>query len=378
MKVVDHMNAPDRYQQDLETLHEDLAAANMAPTWKYVSEFVAKEPRVSFRPWLWRWDDVIPLLMRSGDLITPERGAERRSMEHVNPDLKPFFSTSHTLATAFQLVRPGERAPAHRHAAGAIRFAARSKGGAVYTRVQGERLLMEENDLLLTPAGAWHEHANDTTDDIVWLDALDFPLVNLLQASVFEPGESDACALKPDNFSRKHLGLYRPAGWSAYPESHPVMRYPWAEMKQALDAFEGEAGNSYDGIVLDYVNPITSGPTLPTILCRAQLLRPGEATEAHRSTSSTVYYAISGSGTTVIDGVAFDWSPGDVFVVPNWCWHEHVNGRAASYLFSVTDEPVMIALGMYREVALATGGRRQQVTGRFQPESSPGSKRRVA
>jgi len=356
------MNATN-YTAALEALHSDLSAAHMAPTWKYVSEFVAREPRVSYRPWLWRWDDVIPLLMRAGDLITPERGAERRSMEHVNPDLERFYSTSHTIATALQLVRAGERAPAHRHAAGAIRFAARSKGGAVYTRVQGERLMMEENDLLLTPAGAWHEHANETADDIIWLDALDFPLVNLLQASVFEPGEGEVCASKADGFSRRHLSLYRPAGWSTYPEPQPVMRYPWTEMKLALDDLSEEVGSVHDGILLEYINPQCSGPTLPTMSCRAQLLRPDEATAAHRATSSTVYYAISGRGTTVIDGTAFDWGPGDVFVVPTWAWHEHINGAGPSYLFAVTDEPVLRTLGMYREQPFAGG--RQAITGRF-------------
>jgi len=108
---------PVEFEAQLEALHAELAAANMAPTWKYVSEFVSRQPRTSYRPWLWKWHDVIPLLMRAGDLITPERGAERRSMEHVNPDLKPFYTTSHTIATAFQLVRAGESAPAHRHAA---------------------------------------------------------------------------------------------------------------------------------------------------------------------------------------------------------------------------------------------------------------------
>lgn len=351
----------------LEALHEAMAAANMAPTWKYVSEFVARQPRVHYRPFLWRWADVLPLVQRSGELITPERGAERRSMEHVNPDLKPYYSTSHTIATAFQLVRAGERAPAHRHAAGAVRFAARSRGGVVYTRVQGERLMMAENDLLLTPAGTWHEHGNETGDDIIWLDALDFPLVNLLQASVFEPGDSDACPARPDGFTNRRLGLYRPAGWGAYPEAQPVMRYPWADMKQALDALAGEAGSPYDGILLEYVNPLTSGPTLPTLSCRAQLLRADEATAAHRSMSSTVYYVISGAGKTVIDGVEFHWTPGDVFVVPNWAWHEHVNGAAPSHLFSITDEPVMRTLGLFREQPFDGPGKRQAVTGRFDP-----------
>jgi gentisate 1,2-dioxygenase len=335
----------------LEVLHEDMRRANMAPTWKYVSEFVAKSPRVSYRPFIWKWGDIEPLIMRSGDLITPERGAERRSMEHVNPDLVPFYSTSHTIATAFQLVRPGEHAPAHRHAAGAIRFAAKSKGGTVYTRVQGERLMMQENDLLLTPAGTWHEHANETGHDIIWLDALDFPLVNLLQASFFEPGEGEVSPPKPDGYTARQLGLYRPAGWSPYTESHPVMRYPWVDMRKALDDLAGEAGSPFDGILLDYVNPLNSGPTLPTLGCRAQLLRPSERTQQHRASSSTVYYVISGEGQTQVAGQSLKWAPGDVFVVPTWAWHHHVNGKEPAYLFSVTDEPVLRALGMFREEA---------------------------
>src|SRR5690606_30687189 len=114
-------------------------------------------------------------------------------------------------------------------------FAAKSQGGTVYTKVQGERLYMEENDLLLTPSWTWHEHGNETEHDIVWLDALDFPLVNLMHASLFEPGEGEVCDAKPDGYSKKAMDLYRPVGWAPYPESHPVMRYPWADMKDALD-----------------------------------------------------------------------------------------------------------------------------------------------
>jgi gentisate 1,2-dioxygenase len=359
------MNVEVSINDSLEQLHDDLAAANLAPTWKYVAEFVAMEPRVSYRPWLWRWNDVLPLLMRAGDLVTLERGAERRSMEHVNPDLKSAFSTSHSIATAVQLVRPGETAPAHRHMAGAIRFAAQSKGGSVFTKVQGERLMMEENDLLLTPNGMWHEHRNDTDENIIWLDALDFPLVNLLQASVFEAGSGAVVADRPDDFSRRRLALFRPTGWGEYPETHPVVRYRWVEMRAALEAERSSAGSPFDGIILEYVNPITSGPTLPTMSCRAQLLRPDERTLAHRATSSTVYFVVEGEGVSIIAGIEFHWGKGDVFVVPNWAWHEHRNSGADAVLFSVTDQPVMAALGMFREQALIENGGRQNITSQF-------------
>lgn len=360
------MDRADRRNDSLDALHADMATSDMAPTWVYVSEFVAKQPRVSYRPWLWKWQDVIPLLMRAGDLVTPERGAERRSMEHTNPDLKFSFSASHTLATAFQLVRAGEMAPAHRHQAAAIRFAARSKGGDVYTKVQGEKLYMEENDLLLTPSWMWHEHANNTDSDIIWLDVLDFPLVNLMQASIFEPGEHGVGGDRRDGYSTDRLGFYRPAGWSPYPEPHPVLRYPWVDMHAALERARGEEGSPFDGILLEYVNPTNSGPTLPTMSCRAQLLRANEATRAHRAIASTVYFVIGGSGTTVIDGMRFEWGRGDVFVIPNWSWHEHIAGAADCFLFSVTDEPVMRMLGLYREEVFPAKGGRQDVHSRFE------------
>jgi gentisate 1,2-dioxygenase len=327
----------------LDLLHADLAAAYMAPTWVHVSEFVAVEPRVGYRPWLWRWDTVIPLLERAGDLITPERGAERRSMEHVNPDLRPQYATSHSIATALQLVRAGERAPAHRHAAAAVRFAARSRGGQVYTRVDGETLPMQENDLILTPAWSWHEHANETPHDIVWLDALDFPLVNLMQASLFEPGASQA---------ERATGT-----------SRSELRYPWSEMHARLEEFRSTEGDPYDDLLLPYVSA-DGGPTLPTMSCRAHLLRSGFHGRARRSTASTVYFVIAGGGAMVIEGVRFDWRRGDVFVVPNWRWHEHAAGAEDSWLFSVTDHPVMQRLGLYREQAMHDDGH-QVVIGRF-------------
>ena len=355
---------------ELEQLHDDMEKACLVPTWKYVSEFVSVKPKVTYRPYLWRWGEVLTYLRRAGDLITPERGAERRSMEHTNPDLRAQFTTSHTIATAVQLVKAGERAPSHRHMAGAIRFAASSRGGRVYTRVEGEALMMEENDLLLTPSGMWHEHVNDTEHDIVWLDALDFPLVNLLQASWFEPGnETRPIPAYADGYTAARLGNARPVGWSSYPPGTPRMRYAWSEMHAALDRLKEEEGSAFDGVILEYVDPITSGPTLPTMSCRAQLLRAGEHTRAHRTLSSTVYFVIEGEGASVIGGMRFDWRKGDVFVIPNWQWHEHRNeGSRPAMLFSVTDQPVMDKLGMFREEAFPDNGGRQFVAGSFRDD----------
>lgn len=352
----------------LDALHADLARAHACPTWVYVSAFVPREPAAGYRPYLWKWAAFHSLLHRAGELVTPERGAERRSIEHVNPDLVASYSASHTLATAFQLVLPSEVAPAHRHTPAAIRFVIQGGGGEVYTTVQGEKLLMEEHDLILTPRWTWHEHANETGRQIVWLDVLDYPLVNLLRGCFFEPYPGDRQRVtKPLDFTAQRIGPVRPA-WERYPEEAPLVRYAWTDTAAALAAMRDAAGSPFDGLLLEYRNPFTSGPTLPTMSCAVQLLRPREATRAHRATSSTVYYVMRGDGQSVIAGTRLDWAQGDVFVAPPWAWHEHRNpSDTDALLFSVSDRPVLDAFGLYREEALADDDGRQAVTSVFEP-----------
>ena len=90
---------------------------------------------------------------------------------------------------------------------------------------------------------------------------------------------------------------------------------------------------------------------MPTIQCALSLLRPGQETEAHRHTSTVIYHAFRGRGSSFIGEERFDWEAGDSFVVPLWHPHRHSN-RAASeeaILFSMSDAPVLKSLGLYRE-----------------------------
>jgi gentisate 1,2-dioxygenase len=274
------------------------------------------------------------------------------------------------MATAFQLVRPGEVAPAHRHTAAAVRFVVQGGGGEVYTAVQGEKLLMEEHDLLLTPSWTWHDHANQTGRDIIWLDALDYPFVNFMRASFFEPHAAERQPLtKPVHFTAHRVGLVRPTA-ERYPEPVPLVRYAWTDTAATLEALRDTPGSPFDGLLLEYVNPFTSGSTLPSFACHVQMLRPAEHTRSHRATSSTIYYAMRGTGYSVVDGQRLDWAKGDVFMIPPWVWHEHANqADGDSLLFSVCDRPMLEAFGIYREEALASDDGHQAVTSVFEPVS---------
>ena len=74
-----------------------------------------------------------------------------------------------------QILNPGEIAPPHRHSMAALRFILQGKGA--YTIVEGEKFVMEAGDLILTPQGTWHEHANEGTEPMIWIDGLDVPLI---------------------------------------------------------------------------------------------------------------------------------------------------------------------------------------------------------
>src|SRR5260370_39762015 len=94
-----------------------------------------------------------------------------------------------------------------------------------------------------------------------------------------------------------------------------------------------------------------------------QMLRPGIHTKAHRQVNSAVYHVHEGRGATIIDGIRFDWEKGDIFVIPSWKYHEHINGSKdeRAILFSIQDTPILVALGKYREEALSANGGAQIV-----------------
>jgi gentisate 1,2-dioxygenase len=80
-------------------------------------------------------------------------------------------------------------------------------------------------------------------------------------------------------------------------------------------------------------------------------------TQKHRHNNATIYHVFRGCGYTTIENQRFDWSERDVFVIPGWHWHEHVNPSISSdaILISYTDEPLLRILGILREESSAPG-----------------------
>jgi gentisate 1,2-dioxygenase len=313
------------------------------------------EQEEDLKPWLWRWPVIYSCLQEAGQVVPLGKVDDpnnRRTVQLRNPGQSR--GVSRTLGMSVQLVNPGETAECHRHTNAALRFVIESKGTT--TTVEGERILMEPGDLLLTPNWTWHDHANFTDGQAIWLDVLDGRLTRLLGANfhqLYSEGTVQPIT-KPDGYSKQRLGSIRPRVATMTNQAFPYA-YKWSDTKQALEEL-AQAGETdpYDGVLLEYTNPVTGGPTMPTIGCWIQMLRPGETTKRHRHTGITISHVVQGEGATLAgkrEMEKLEWAQRDCFFVPSWCWHEHHNTSSTkpAIIFSVTDRPVMEALCLYRE-----------------------------
>ena len=310
-------------------------------------EGLPPHPMTAVEPCLWKWADVRESLLRAGEVISLEQ-SERRVVRLVNPGLNDRPFATHTLQISFQYVKPGENARAHRHTPAALRFVV--EGNGAYTTVNGQKCVMEPGDLILTPKLSWHDHSNDSTAPMLWLDGLDFPLVTALHQVMQERyPERRQPIEKSSEAVMDKLGASLRHGVPLADFFH----YKWRDTEQTLLALAGSpAGRDrYDGYLLEYRNPLTGGPTMTTIQCALQLLPAGDETASHRHTSTSIYHVFRGEGATQIGERRFDWRQGDSFVVPLWHPHRHLNSSSSkeAILFSMSDAPVLKALDLYRE-----------------------------
>lgn len=335
----------------LQRFDEELAAVNMRGQWQYeelLNKVIGGPPPAGVAH-IWPWELLQEKLDKARDAL-PESFTARRNLSFFNPGLER-GGTTQTILMGVQMVRPGEVAWAHRHSIAAIRFVIQGHPD-LYTVVDGEKQPMEAYDLVLTPGWSWHDHHNESTGDAIWVDILDVPFVIGLNQTFYEPYGEATQPLRQGQADHigARAGLLRPV-WERLARENIPFRYAWKDVLPQLLALADSEGSPYDGVVLDYVNPMTGGPTLPTLGCSVQLLRPGEETKPHRHTSSAVYFVVHGAGRTTVDGKEIDWKQHDAFVVPNWSWHHHANLSSVddAILFSANDIPILQPFGLYRE-----------------------------
>lgn len=332
----------------LDNFYQELAEKDLQPLWE-LHGLLTTTPTVAAIPYRWRAKDLRDLGERAGRLVPVERGGDRRVLSLCNPGLGGAPFATATLWGAVQYLGPGETAPAHRHTPAALRFVLAGEG--VWTLVNGDPLAMSAGDLILTPSWTWHEHHNPGDTPMSWFDALDLPLVRALDAVFFEPGPDAeaATATVPRSASERRYGggpgllPGEGAASGAAPPYSPLLRYPWADTDLALrDQLAGA-----DHAHLRFADPTSGRDVMPTMRCEMHRYLPGHTAPATRRTRSALVAAFGGSGALVLEGTRFDVGPGDLVAVPSWT-AVRVHADEPLDLFTVSDAPVLEALGLHR------------------------------
>lgn len=362
--IAGRANVPDT--QELLDYYAQLDSLQAGALWTVANKIEPWEPRSASVPVIWRYKDLRPHVLRSVELVSPEK-AGRRVVYLNNPGRRDVAAAVGWLYSGLQVMHPGELASAHAHSHSALRFIMEGRGA--YTIVDGHKMTLGANDFVLTPNGTWHEHGVTADGSpCIWQDGLDIPLVNALEAGFYAVHpDLQQSVTHPVNDSTALWGnaALRPqvSGWTK-PYS-PLFKYEWGPTYEALKrAATVGVGSPFDGVLMNYVNPATGGPVMPTIGASMQLLRAGEHTKAHRHTGSFIYQVAKGQGYSIINGQRLDWQERDIFCLPSWMFHEHVNTSSSddACLFCFNDLPVMHALGLYREEALSENEGHQSVT----------------
>jgi gentisate 1,2-dioxygenase len=250
-----------------EDFYAELAKQNMAPLWSVLSTLVPAEPPQTLRGALWRYEDARDHLMRAGEIISAEE-AERRVLILENPSVPGEARATQTLYAGLQLILPGEIAPCHRHTQSALRFVMEGEGA--YTAVDGEKAFMSPFDLILTPAGAWHDHGNPSSSPTIWLDGLDIPMVSAFGVG-FAEKLPDARAQHPETRQPgetivRHGAALRLVEDRPPPRANPLFHYPYAMWRDALLHMAQRATpDPASGVTMEFVDPRTGGSVSPTM-----------------------------------------------------------------------------------------------------------------
>ena len=276
------------------------------------------EPTHEFNACNWNWHKARELLDTAAKSIDP-RVAERRNIRMANTASEKRTSLN-TIHTSYQMVAPGEFARAHRHTVNAGRLILESSGA--FTTLNGEKIYMEPNDIILTPNWVWHGLGNDNDElGAFWIDFLDDPLVSSLKTIFFEVRDEDYQAMETNQNSPYHI--------------------KWRDLEKKLEMSDPSMDESYGyRIKLDT-------PSIPSMDLFMERFDNKMTTRAIKSTANHIFVCVEGSGRTEVEDVSFTWERGDVVAVPSWKSFFH-SSFVKSTLLEITDQPLMEMLGWYR------------------------------
>lgn len=324
-----------------------LTAQNLVPLWPSLRAVLPPgKPGPRTLPTHWSYEALRPLLLQAGEL-TPIEKAERRVLVLANPGhgLEKMQASS-CMYLGMQLLLPGEWAPAHKHTPNAVRMIVEGEGA--YTTVDGEKCPMSRGDLILTPTGLWHEHGHDGSAPVVWLDVLDLPLVYYMEASYVTEGEAQTVKAEAAERAYQRGGLVPSPVFARGTKRYPMLRYPWAEARAALQTLAA-LQPQIEAVQVAYVNPETGGDCQNILGFSALMLRPGETLRLPARSPAMVFHQIEGGADIAVEGRSFTLAEADTCCVPGFTPVTLKNRSAdqPAFIFVADESPLHKKLGVY-------------------------------
>jgi len=328
--------------RSIEEIESDARARGLAPMWRRPG--MRAHPASKCPPQHWPYEQVKSFLLEAAPEISPE-DCERRVLVLESKGLPNSWYLSPTLFAGVQMLLPGETAAAHRHTQAACRFA--FEGAGVYAAVEGERLLVEPGDLLITPRWAWHDHGHEGTDPALWLDVLDVPLVAHLDAEFREWSNSTTQVIAAPTGSSEAM-----FGHGLTPvevSGSSLKRYPYKRAREAIAHLLKT--NQIDprwGAKLEYRDPSSGGSILPAITAFLQGLPKGFKSQRRKTTETTLLVLVEGAATVKAGEAVYHLKPKDIVLVPSW-EPLVIESTQETIIFSVSNKPLLDKLDLWRE-----------------------------
>lgn len=337
----------------LTHFYEEINPFNLLPLWE---RKVKLEPGSHCVPAHWPFSMMRPLLEKSVDLIS-KKEADRRVLVMENPSLRGTSFIANSLFAGQQIIMPGEIAPAHRHSPNALRFIVEGEGA--YTCVRGEKIPMLPGDFIVTPNWSWHDHGNEGTHAVIWMDGLDTPFTSLFGAHFRENYPEDAYPLERSIGYSTHQLAYNllPTSYGIHsPEDQEqVLIYPFSKTKEALNLWASDPKAPADkalGYKLRYSNPVNGKYPLLTMAAFMHLFPENFNGTPYRSTENQVFNVTQGNCQIKTANHTYDLNLHDVLVVPSWEKYT-IKTDESCMLFCFSDRAAQQALGFWREEYLA-------------------------
>ena len=331
---------PKEYVQELRNL-------NLVPLWPSLRAVLPpKVPTRQTQPIHWAYSTLKSLLLQAGDL-TPIEKAERRVLVLANPGHGlENMKASPAMYLGMQLLLPGEWAPSHRHTPNAVRMIVEGEGA--YTTVDGEKCPMSRGDLILTPTGLWHEHGHDGKDPVVWLDVLDLPLVYYMEASYHINGDRQTIKTGQGDRQNTRSGVVPTRMFNRSSKAYPMLRYPWADTKAALQALAADDPGQ-ECVQVTYINPETGSDAENILGFYALMLRPGQSLRLPARSPAQVFHVIEGQVEACIVDKSFKMVEADTCCAPGYVAVTLKNLRTdqPSFVFIADESPLHRKLGVY-------------------------------